>query len=240
MLKGEKIGLIPIGKKYMPGTVISALIQDVDNGNVTCEIEPFSGISTATFIIEDYLSIMFVMSYFDGVPASIHLKRDEKMEALFSEQNLKPRFIRQTLRYEYGLPQNTLDAWAKIGVLTKKKVDWHYACPECDTMVTVREGCYNCYAATDEKKKLMRHKKCGFISYSDEFFDWKCSGCKEMMDINSIELVLGPGKCECCGYADVPTQIAGCLSCGNAFPMQNSRKMHVFQYEKAKSSLVVA
>lgn len=235
MLKGEKIGLIPVGKNYAPGQAVAAVVRDVKNGIVTCETIPFSGISTTTFVVEDYFEAMFVQAFLGGDPAIIQLKGDDVMKDLFSEESLKPKFNRKTLRYEYAMPQSALEEWVKAGVLVKEKVDWHYACRDCDTMVTVREGCYNCYATTEKKSKLMRHNKCGYIGFGKQFDDWKCPNCKEQFTATQgeFETVLGPAKCEACGYADVPTQIAGCLGCGNFFPLRDTKEMPVFKYRRA-------
>lgn len=236
MLKGEKIGLIPVGKGYSPGKPLAAIVRDVKNGVVTCEVDGFvSGIASASFVVEDYFDAVFVQTYLAGNPAIIQLKRDDVMEDLFSEDKLKPKFNRKTMRYEYGLPQGALDGWVKAGVLTKKKVDWHYACPDCDTMVTVRDGCYNCYATIEKKSSLIRHNRCGYIGFGKQFDNWTCPNCKAALSESQgdFETVLGPGKCEACGYADVPTQVAGCLGCDNFFPLREAKEMPVFKYLRA-------
>lgn len=241
MLKGEKIGLIPIGKNYMPGQAIPAIVQDVKNNNVVvCEMSLFTGIAKTTFIVEDYFDAMFVQLISSGNPAVIHLKKDSTIEELLSEEGLKPKFNRKTLRYEYAMPQSALDEWVRLGVLKKEQVDWHYACRDCDTMITVREGCYNCFAIRNKISKLIRHNKCGYIGFAEQFNDWNCPQCKEKITSmqGEFEIVQGPAKCRICGYLDTPTRIAGCLGCGKFFPLTEAKEMHVFKYQKAEPILI--
>ncbi len=218
----------------MPGKVVEATVVDIANGVISCEITPFSGISSTIFVVQDYLKAMFVQSFLDGNPAVIRLNSDDAMENFFKRDNLNPKFSRKTLRYEYGLPQITLDAWVEVGVLSKTKVDWHYACPDCDTMITVREGCYGCLATNDRKPNLLRHNKCGYIGFGKQFDEWKCPHCKEALTITQgdFDMVYGPARCEICGHLDVPTKVAGCLGCNNFFPLTTAKKMEVFNYSK--------
>lgn len=236
MFKGEKIGLISVGMNHEPGPVVSAIVCDNKNKIITCEVESFNNTATAMFILEDYFESMSIQNYFGGNPAIIQLKNDATMDYLFAEENLTPKFNRKTLRYEYKLNQKFLDDWTKVGVLIKQRIDWHYACSDCDTMITIREGCCNCYATVDKKNKLIRHNKCGYVGFGKQFDDWKCPQCKINIS-DQFNIIFGPNKCESCGFTENPIQIAGCLGCGNFFPLSQAKEMSVFKYFKSKPIL---
>lgn len=236
MLKGDKIRLIPVTATYTPGEGgLDAEVTDTKDGVMTCSvITPTNGLSTMSYVVEGTGEAVYAKRYIAGKPTIIQFRKDEIMEAFFKGESLMPKFDRKTLRYIYSLPIKTLEMWVQNQILDKEQVDWHYACRECDTMVTVRDGCYNCYAASDRNAKLMRHNECGYIGYPKSFDAWTCPGCSGMLNTENatFDNVLGPAKCEACGYKAVPTQVASCLGCGKVFPLCEAVEMPIFMYRK--------
>lgn len=240
MRKGDKLRLITVGPNKAPAETLEVVVQDVKGNMVTCLAGPIlKGLGGTAFIDGDAGDPYYVRRYVAGPEAILQIEYDDITAALFSPAQLEPRFNRKNLRYEYGMPQGVLDAWVGVGILLRERIDWHYACRECDTMVTVREGCYNCYHPGDKKARLLRHNKCGYIGYGHQFDNWTCPGCKEAVpnEQQAFETILGPAKCVKCGYKERPTLVASCLGCWKSFPLAEAVEMPLFTYRKKPPTL---
>ena len=234
MDKGDMLRVTTVLNSLMPGCTLLVCVQDIRAGVVTAHGYGPGGGPSAVFVVRGSHLVFRVKQIVTGHPRVFQFVEDDAMMAAFSEDNLSPKFNRKTLRYEYGMPVPALDAWVEQSVLDRVPVDWHYACPDCDTMVTLRQGCYNCYAPRDKARKMLRHLPCGYIGPAKQFADWTCPGCKAALprDRDEVEEVTGRMNCEACGYRELPTLVAGCLGCGKVFPLTEAVEMPVFKYRR--------
>lgn len=238
MKNGDEITFITVRDKCEPGDKMKVVVKDEKDGvlTVTCHFVP----KTICIIAEHDHTIYTVKRFVgafkheDGrdMPAIIQLRRDPVAEKMFKEEALKPFLNRKAMRYEYGMSERTLNAWTDLGVLSKKKADWYYGCPECDALTAVRRGCRNCRSSRLRSKMLVRHKPCGFMDYARRFDSFVCPKCRCDLVDGTYEDLQSPPVCLDCQFLNDnhPHYVATCLECKGCFELTDTNEVPIYEY----------
>jgi hypothetical protein len=145
--------------------------------------------------------------------------------ALLRPENLMPRFQPETLRYEYGFPDEVIARWAEIGLLQTVWRDKVQLCPRCHCLPSFRLGCANCGSANLVNDALIHHFACAHVGLAANFENGTgeliCPKCRQRPLIvgTDFEYETGPYRCMDCSWSDTEReQVAQCLRCSYRFP----------------------
>ena len=161
-------------------------------------------------------------------------------EDILQSDRLRPRVDPRTLSFVYGLPQETLQEWTKLGVLRQYLVDRVLLCDRCGSMPSWRQGCHVCGSGRIHRDRLVHHFACAHVGRASEFETTGGLQCPKCRSANLIvgsdyEFIDGPVECFDCGAkGGQPTMAAMCHRCHRRFSEDEAeeRLLYAFHVER--------
>ena len=157
-------------------------------------------------------------------------------EDLLLPEKLRPRVDPKTLSFVYGWSLESLEEWAKLGVLRQYLVDRVLLCDRCASIPSWRNGCHVCGSGRIHRDRLVHHFACAHVGRAAEFetaSGLQCPKCRAASLIvgSDYEFIDGPVECYDCGAkGGQPTMAAMCHRCHHRFSMEEAEERDLFAY----------
>jgi Thaumarchaeal output domain 1 len=155
---------------------------------------------------------------------------------LLKPENLTPYLDQSSLKFDIKLPEELLESWANIGVLTPVLWDRVQVCPRCQGLPRFRRGCLSCGSVHIRNDRLIHHFACahvGPISDFEQDGELVCPKCrtKQLIVAADFEFATGPFRCQECDWtATELEQVAQCLCCDLRFPCHQAVELELKGY----------
>ena len=155
---------------------------------------------------------------------------------LLRTENLAPTFNPTSCRFETGLPIETLAQWVEIGIFRPIMIDRVSVCPQCQAVVSIRNGCRVCGSVRLHTRPLLHHFACAHVGYVSDFEQDGAIVCPKCHTRNLIvgadyEHLSGPYHCLDCDWSDTELdQVAQCLRCAYRFPLHQAGEEDLIGY----------
>ncbi len=157
-------------------------------------------------------------------------------EDILLPEKLRPRVDPRTLTFVYGWSEDTLDEWARLGVLRQYLVDRVLLCNRCGSIPSWRNGCHVCGSGRIHRDRLVHHFACAHVGRASDFETATGLQCPKCRSANLIvgsdyEYIDGPVECYDCGAkGGQPTMAAMCHRCHRRFSMDEAEERLLFAY----------
>ncbi|MGI9517999.1 MAG: hypothetical protein ACR2NP_13180 [Pirellulaceae bacterium] len=158
-------------------------------------------------------------------------------EDVFADFRLTPSIDSESGRVQYGWPREILEQWRDLNVLSRRMVQRAKACPDCQAIVTVGDGCSQCGSAAIDYRVLIHHFACAWVDDCSRFQTEEGVSCPKCQSSGLIvgadfELIKSRYCCGDCGHEGNETELVGsCLNCWLRFPLRLAREMEVYRYD---------
>lgn len=155
---------------------------------------------------------------------------------IFRPRNLLPAIDPETQQFTTGLPEETLQSWARLGILRPEIVDYVLVCPECKAVPTFRYGCAACGSLRVSQVKLIHHYACAHVGELSEFQnkdELSCPKCHSpaLVVSRDFEHLPGPYRCQDCSAVDHELAAVGrCRKCELLFPLSQCPEIALVGY----------
>jgi hypothetical protein len=234
VLRRSLIGVpvMPDGRPY-PGRPITGVVADVSRGGLGLELEarewrPATELVVGVESASGAFQFAGVRVCYKGALSADRLKVGCEFggfgQQLLQANTLAPQFVVESLAFAARFPQDLLDAWCAVGVLTAILTDRVQLCPKCHALPTFRPGCRQCGSADVGNDQLIHHYACAHVGRVSDFQTPSgliCPKCRtrHLIVSSDYEYVTGPYHCRQCQWSDTELeQVAHCLRCGVRFP----------------------
>lgn len=155
-------------------------------------------------------------------------------------EKLRPRVDPKTLTFVYGWSEDTLNDWARLGVLRQYLVDRVLLCDRCGSIPSWRNGCHVCGSGRIHRDRLIHHFACAHVGRAGDFETAAGLQCPKCRTANLIvgsdyEFIEGPVECyDCSAKGGQPTMAAMCHRCHRRFSMEEAeeRLLHAYHVER--------
>jgi hypothetical protein len=229
------VATVPVmqdGRPY-PGAPISALVTDASSSGLGLEFDAHEwrpatdlvvGVETPNRTVHYAGVRVCYLEALSGDRLRIGCEFGGFGKELLHADTLAPRFDTESLAFVARFPQDLLDAWCAVGVLTATLNDRVQLCPKCHALPTFRPGCRRCGSGDVGNEQLIHHYACSHVGRVNDFqtpAGLVCPKCRTRhLAVNSdYEYVAGPYQCRQCQWSDTELeQVAQCLRCGARFP----------------------
>lgn len=157
-------------------------------------------------------------------------------EDVLSPDRLRPRVDPRTLTFVYGSSEETLNAWARLGVLRQYLVDRVLLCNRCGSIPSWRNGCNVCGSGRIFRDRLVHHFACAHVGQASDFETVAGLQCPKCRSANLIvgsdyEFIEGPVECYDCGAkGGQPALAAMCHRCHRRFSMDEADERMLYAY----------
>src|SRR5579859_1127872 len=139
-----------------------------------------------------------------------------------------------------------LEAMTRAKLLETEHADRVYCCPCGDARLFFRDACEFCHATELAVAHTLRHKACGKVAPSADFWQGEelvCPGCKAPLKQSGVDYD-GPfdhTRCAACGkYAARGATLATCLGCGISTDAEKLAVRPLYRYRLTEQGRIAA
>ncbi len=162
--------------------------------------------------------------------------RFQTTDDVFADDRLTPSIDSGSGRVKFGWSREVLVQWRELNVLSRRMVQRARACPECQAMAIVGDGCCQCGSAAIDFRVLIHHFACAWVDDCANFQTNEGICCPKCQSSGLIvgadfELIKSRYLCRQCGHEGNETELVGsCLKCWLRFPLRLAREVEVYRY----------
>jgi hypothetical protein len=165
-------------------------------------------------------------------------------DELLQPKNLTPQLDPMALQFALGFPEETLEAWAGVGVLVPVWVERILVCPRCAVLPVFRPGCRQCGCGRLDQDRLLHHFACAHVAPVAAFESPNglvCPKCRtrDLLVGSDYEYLDGPYRCRECQWSDTELETIGrCVRCATRFPAHQARALDLKGYRVKRLDLL--